>query len=66
MILHFLKLAKQTIFFEAGGNLHLYNIASGTMSKVTIQIISDQKELIPEIKNVENYAQYATYSLDPS
>lgn len=52
------------IVFEAGGSLYLYNIASGLTNEVKIQIISDQKELIPEIKNVSNYLQDATLSPD--
>lgn len=52
------------IVFEAGGNLHLYNIASGATNEVKIQIISDQKKLIPEIKKVSDYLQDATLSPD--
>ena len=52
------------IIFEAGGKLYLYNIASKATKEVNIQIISDQKELIPEIKNVSRYMQDATLSPD--
>jgi tricorn protease len=52
------------IVFEAGGNLYLYTMSTGTTTKVEIQIISDQKELIPVIKNVADYLQDATLSPD--
>jgi len=52
------------IIFEAGGKLYLYNIASKGTTEVNVQIISDQKELIPEIKNVSKYLQDATISPD--
>ncbi|MEH6537614.1 MAG: PDZ domain-containing protein [Psychroserpens sp.] len=52
------------IIFEAGGKLYLYNIASKSTKEVDIQIISDQKELIPEIKNVSDYLQDGTLSPD--
>ncbi|WP_178989418.1 S41 family peptidase [Winogradskyella schleiferi] len=52
------------IIFEVGGNLYLYNIVSGETNEVNIQIISDQKDLIPEIKKVEDYVQNATLSPD--
>ena len=52
------------IVFEAGGNLYLYTMSTGTTTKVDIQIISDQKELIPVIKNVSDYLQDATLSPD--
>lgn len=56
--------SKTEIIFEAGGSLYLYNIASATTTEVDIKIISDQKELIPEIKNVSDYLQDATISPD--
>ncbi|MBO6879075.1 S41 family peptidase [Winogradskyella sp.] len=55
---------KTDIVFEAGGSLYLYNITSGTTNEVDIKIISDQKELIPEIKKVSDYLQDATISPD--
>lgn len=56
--------SKSDIIFEAGGSLYLYNIASGTTNELDIKIISDQKELIPEIKNVADYLQDAAISPD--
>lgn len=56
--------SKSDIIFEAGGSLYLYNIASGTTNEIDIKIISDQKELIPEIKNVADYLQDAAISPD--
>jgi tricorn protease len=52
------------IVFEAGGDLFLYNMASGSTDKINIQMISDQKHLIPEITSVADYMQDATVSPD--
>lgn len=52
------------IIFEAGGELHLYNLASGSTTEVNIQIISDQKGLIAEQKNVASFLQSASISPD--
>ncbi|MEO1030201.1 MAG: PDZ domain-containing protein [Bacteroidota bacterium] len=56
--------SKSQIIFEAGGNLYIYDTASGKTNEVNIQIISDQKERIPVIKSVSNYFQDATLSPD--
>lgn len=50
------------IIFEAGGELYLYNIATGETKVVNIQIISDQKGLIPLQKQVAGFMQSATLS----
>ncbi len=52
------------IIFEAGGKLYLYDINAGLSKEVNIEIVSDQKELIPEIKNVSRFIQDATISPD--
>lgn len=52
------------IIFEAGGKLYLYNISSAQSTEVVIDLISDEKGLIPQHKNVASYRQNATVSPD--
>lgn len=52
------------IIFEAGGKLYIYNLSSGNTSEVNISIVSDQKGLITQQKNVASYLQSATISPD--
>lgn len=52
------------IIFEAGGKLHLYNLATDKTSEVAIQVISDEKGLIPQLKKVASYMQDASVSPD--
>ena len=52
------------IIFEAGGKLYIYTISSGATSELNLSIISDQKGLIPEQKNVASLLQNATVSPD--
>ena len=52
------------IIFEAGGKLYLYNLSTAKSSEVAIQLISDEKGLIPQHKNVASYMQNATVSPD--
>lgn len=56
--------SKTDIVFEAGGDLFIYNMVSGSTNKIDVKIISDQKHLIPEITPVANYMQDATLSPD--
>jgi len=52
------------IIFEVGGKLYLYNLSSQNTTEVKIQLISDQKGLIKQQKNVANLIQDATISPD--
>lgn len=52
------------IIFEMGGKLHLYNISSGAVNEVIIEVISDQKALMSQPKNVASFIQNATVSPD--
>ncbi|MFD2035074.1 PDZ domain-containing protein [Belliella marina] len=52
------------IVFEAGGKLHLYNIASGSTKEVAVQVISDQKALMPVLKDASKDIQSAKISPD--
>jgi tricorn protease len=52
------------IIFEAGGKLYTYNLTTNTTAELSINIISDQKDLIPEQKNVASYLQSANISPD--
>lgn len=52
------------IIFEAGGKLYLYNLSSGNTDEVAIQLISDQKGLITQQKNVASLIQDASISPD--
>jgi tricorn protease len=52
------------IIFEAGGKLYLYNLTSATATELNIEIISDQKGLLPEQKNVASFIQNSTLSPD--
>ena len=52
------------IVFEAGGKLYLYNLSSGNSTAVSVQIISDQKGLIAQQKNVASFMQGAAISPD--
>lgn len=52
------------IIFEAGGKLYLYNLSSANTNEVSIQLISDQKGLIVQQKNVSSFIQDATISPD--
>ena len=52
------------IVFEAGGSLYLYDVASGKSKRVEIQIISDQKAMIPKIVSVSSELMAATISPD--
>lgn len=60
----FPEIGSNEIIFEAGGKLYIYNIVSENTSEVTISVISDQKELIAQQKNVASYLQSATISPD--
>ncbi|WP_188649263.1 S41 family peptidase [Yeosuana aromativorans] len=52
------------IIFEAGGKLYLFNLETEKTSEVNVQIISDQKNLISQQKNVAAYMHSATLSPD--
>jgi len=52
------------IIFEAGGKLFLYQLSSGNTSEVNIQVISDQKGIIPKKRKVASFIQSATPSPD--
>ena len=52
------------IIFEAGGKLYLYNLATSTTTELDIEVISDQRGLIAEQKNVASMLQSATVSPD--
>ena len=52
------------IIFEAGGKLHIYNLSSASTKEVNIDIVSDQKGLIPQQKNVASLLQNTTLSPD--
>lgn len=52
------------IIFEAGGKLYLFNLETEKTSEVNVQIISDQKNLISQQKNVAAYMHVATLSPD--
>lgn len=52
------------IVFEAGGSLYLFDIASEESKRVEVQIISDQKAMIPKIINVGSELQAASISPD--
>ncbi len=52
------------IVFEAGGSLYLFELASGQSKRVEIQIISDQKPMIPKIVSVESDLMSASISPD--
>lgn len=52
------------IVFEAGGSLYLYDIATGQAKRVEIQIISDQKAMIPKIVSVQSDLMAASLSPD--
>lgn len=52
------------IVFEAGGSLYLYDIASLQSKRVEIEIISDQKAMIPKIISAESDLMSASISPD--
>jgi len=52
------------IIFEAGGKLYLFNLETEKTSEVNVQIISDQKNLISQQKNVAAYMHSVTLSPD--
>ena len=52
------------IVFEAGGKLYVYNVSNSNSKEVNIEIISDQKGLIPQQKKVASWLQNATVSPD--
>ncbi|MFB6317164.1 PDZ domain-containing protein [Saccharicrinis sp. FJH54] len=52
------------IIFEAGGQLYLYNMASEKTNELKINLVSDQRELISQLKKVDKYTQSATVSPD--
>ncbi|MEB2777199.1 PDZ domain-containing protein [Algoriphagus sp. D3-2-R+10] len=56
--------SEKEIVFEAGGSLYLYDIASGEAKRVGIQIISDQKAMIPKIVSLESDLMAASLSPD--
>lgn len=60
----FPEVGPSDIVFEAGGKLYLYNLSSGNVSEVNVQLISDQKGLIAKQKNVTSFMQSATLSPD--
>ena len=60
----FPEIGSADIIFEAGGKLHLYNLASASTTELVITIISDQKALIAQQKKVTSYMHDATISPD--
>lgn len=56
--------SEKEIVFEAGGSLYLYDIASAESKRVEIQIISDQKAMIPKIVKTESDLMAASISPD--
>ena len=56
--------SEKEIVFEAGGSLYLYDISSGQSKRVEVQIISDQKSMIPKIVSVESDMMSASISPD--
>ena len=52
------------IIFEAGGKLYLFNLDTEKTNEVTVQVISDQKNLISKQKNAEDFMHSATLSPD--
>ncbi|MDR7129666.1 tricorn protease [Algoriphagus sp. 4150] len=56
--------SEKEIVFEAGGSLYLYEIVSGETKRVEIQIISDQKTMIPKIVKAESDLMSASISPD--
>ncbi len=52
------------IIFEAGGKLHLYNLATASTTELVINIISDQKALIAKQKKVTSFMHDFTISPD--
>ncbi|MCH7397833.1 PDZ domain-containing protein [Belliella sp. DSM 107340] len=56
--------SEKEIVFEAGGKLHLYDISSGNTKEVAVQVISDQKALMPVLKNASGDIQSASISPD--
>ncbi|MGZ0015123.1 S41 family peptidase [Yeosuana sp. AK3] len=52
------------VIFEAGGKLYLFNLEIEKTKEVNVQIISDQKNLIPQQKKVAEFMQDATISPD--
>lgn len=56
--------SSRDIIFEAGGKLYLYNLATSETEELNVQLISDKRGLIPQVKKVEKYMQNATISPD--
>ncbi|PZX47790.1 S41 family peptidase [Algoriphagus chordae] len=56
--------SEQEIVFEAGGSLYLYDIATDKSQRIEIQIISDQKAMIPKIVKTESDLTAASISPD--
>lgn len=60
----FPEIGPSDIIFEAGGKLFLYNLSSNSTTELSINIISDQRGLIAEQKNVASFLQSSTVSPD--
>jgi tricorn protease len=56
--------SEKEIVFEAGGSLYLFDVATEKSKRVEIQIVSDQKAMIPAIVNVGSNLQSASVSPD--
>jgi tricorn protease len=61
---HFPSLGTAEIVFEAGGNLYLYNLASGQMKTVKINIVSDYIALKPSLQPADKTIQHSSFSYD--
>ncbi len=56
--------SEKEIVFEAGGSLYLYDVSTSESKRVEIQIISDQKAMIPKIVSTESNLMSASISPD--
>ena len=56
--------SSKEIIFEAGGKLYIYTISTGETNEVSLNLISDEKGLIPKHKNVASYLHSYTISPD--
>ncbi len=61
---HFPSAGPQDIVFENGGKLYLYNLATGKLGEVKVEVVTDKAALKPKVESASGYIQHAAISPD--
>ena len=53
--MHYPSMGPSDIVFEAAGKLHLFNLKTEKTNEIKVTLVSDQKALMPQLVNTEDY-----------